>query len=50
MLARVLCWGGGSEDVYRSSSASVIRTAHGWKDNRQNNVLFKDGSLLFIKP
>lgn len=30
--------------------ASVIRTAQGWKDNRQNNVLFKDGSPpLFLK-
>lgn len=30
--------------------ASVIRTAQGWKDNRQNNVLFKDGSQpLFLK-
>lgn len=26
-----------------------IRTAQGGKDNRQNNVLFKDGSQLFIK-
>lgn len=30
--------------------ASVIRTVQGWKDNRQNNVLFKDGSPpLFLK-
>lgn len=28
----------------------MIRTAQGWKDNRQNNVLFKDGSPpLFLK-
>lgn len=26
-----------------------IRTAQDRKDNRQNNVLFKDGSQLFIK-
>lgn len=39
----------GSEDVYGISSASLIRTAETWKDNRQSNVLFKDGSLLFIK-
>lgn len=38
----------GSEDVYCISSASLIRTAQTWKDNRQSNVLFKDGSLLFI--
>lgn len=38
----------GSEDVYQSASASVIRTVQGMEDNRQNNVLFKDGSPLFI--
>lgn len=28
----------------------MIRTVQGWKDNRQNNVLFKDGSPpLFLK-
>lgn len=26
-----------------------IRTAQGGRDNRQNNVLFKDGSQLFMK-
>lgn len=26
-----------------------IKAAQGGKDNRQNNVLFKDGSQLFIK-
>lgn len=27
-----------------------MRTVQGWKDNRQNNVLFKDGSPpLFLK-
>jgi len=38
----------GWEDVYCSASASLIRTAQRWKDNRQNNVLFRDGSMLFI--
>lgn len=42
-------WVGRVTGCLPQRSASVIRTAQGWRDNRQNNVLFKDGSPLFFE-
>lgn len=42
-------WVGRVRGCLPQRSASVIRTAQGWRDNRQNTVLFKDGSPLFLK-
>lgn len=39
--------GGQSWRMFIAAPGMRIRTAQGGKDNRQNNVLFKDGSVIY---
>lgn len=39
--------GGERQRMFIAAPGRGIRTAQGGKDNRQNNVLFKDGSVIY---